>query len=76
MRRSSRDIVLVLVGIVANETLGHWWLGTFGKELLPMKFGPWNITTDVNVGFMIAWPIALAVLVWYAWFRKERLPAL
>jgi hypothetical protein len=41
-----------------------------------MKVGPWSITSDVNVGFMIMWPAVLATLVWFAWFRKERIPAL
>ena len=59
MRRSSRDIILVLVGIAANETLGHW-----------------SVTQEVNLGFMIGWPIVLGFLIWYAWFRKERVPAL
>jgi hypothetical protein len=41
-----------------------------------MKVGPWSITSDVNVGFMIAWPAVLVTLVWFAWFRKERMLAL
>ena len=73
---NGRHAAMFLAGIAADETLGHWWLGTLGKDMLPMKVGPWSITTDVNVGFMIAWPVALAALVWYAWFRKERVPAL
>jgi hypothetical protein len=73
---NGRHAAMFLAGIAADESLGHWWLGTLGKDMLPMKVGPWSITADVNVGFMIAWPVVFAILVWYAWFRKERLPAL
>ncbi|MFZ9882075.1 MAG: hypothetical protein ACO3QC_11805, partial [Phycisphaerales bacterium] len=58
-------------GIAADETVGHWWLGTFGKDMLPMNVGPLTVTAPVNVGFMVIWPMALAFLVWFAWFRKE-----
>jgi hypothetical protein len=72
----SRQAAMFLAGVAADETLGHWWLGTLGRDALPMKVGPWSITSDVNVGFMIMWPAVLATLVWIAWFRKERIPAL
>jgi hypothetical protein len=52
----SRQAAMFLAGVAADETLGHWWLGTLGRDALPMKVGPWSITSDVNVGFMIAWP--------------------
>ncbi|MFM8872919.1 MAG: hypothetical protein ACKOJI_06150 [Phycisphaerales bacterium] len=38
--------------------------------------GHWSVTQEVNLGFMIGWPIVLGFLIWYAWFRKERVPAL
>jgi hypothetical protein len=72
----SRQAAMFLAGVAADETLGHWWLGTLGRDALPMKVGPWSITSDVNVGFMIAWPAVLVTLVWFAWFRKERMLAL
>jgi hypothetical protein len=72
----SRQAAMFLAGVAADETLGHWWLGTLGRDALPMKVGPWSITSDVNVGFMIAWPAVLVTLVRFAWFRKERMPAL
>jgi hypothetical protein len=72
----ARQAAMVLFGVAADETLGHWWLGTMGKDMLPMKVGPWSITSEVNVGFMIGWPIALAFLGWFAWYRKDRVPAL
>ena len=73
---NGRQVAMVLVGYAANETLGHWWLGTMGRDMLPMRIGNWSVTQDVNLGFMIGWPVVLGFLVWYAWFRKERIPAL
>ena len=71
-----RQVAMVLVGYAANETLGHWWLGTLGRDMLPMRIGNWTVTPEMNVGFMIGWPIVLGCLIWFAWFRKERVPAL
>jgi hypothetical protein len=44
--------------------------------MLPMKLGQWTVTEQANVAFMIAWPMVLGGLVWFAWVRKERIPAL
>ena len=71
-----RQAAMVLAGLAADETVGHWWLGTLGKDMLPVRVGPWSITAEANMVFMIGWPLALAFLAWYAWFRKERVPAL
>ena len=71
-----RMAAMFLAGVAANETVGHWWLGTFGKDLLPVKVGPWSIGAEANSVLMIAWPLVLVALAWYAWFRKEHVPAL
>lgn len=66
-----RDVAMVLVGVAATETAGHWWLGTMGRDMLPMRFGDlWTVTPEFNLALMIGWPIALAVLIWLAWFRQ------
>lgn len=71
MRRSSRDLLLVLVGMAANETLGHWWLGTMGRDVLPLKIGErWTVTPELNLTLMVLWPVVLSILVWLAWFRR------
>jgi hypothetical protein len=44
--------------------------------MLPMRIGNWTVTPEMNVGFMIGWPIVLGCLIWFAWLRKERVPAL
>lgn len=76
MQRRTRDILLVLVGMATNETLGHWWLGTMGRDALPLKVGErWTVTPEINLALMILWPMLLAVLVWLAWFRKAPGPA-
>ena len=54
-----RQVAMVLVGYAANETFGHWWLGTLGRDMLPMRIGNWTVTPEMNVGFMIGWPIVL-----------------
>lgn len=67
-----RDVAMVLVGVAATETVGHWWLGTMGRDMMPIKFGNlWTVTPEFNLLLMIAWPVALAVLVWLAWFRRQ-----
>ena len=71
MRKRSRDVLLVLVGVVANETVGHWWLGTMAKDVLPLRIGQHlTVTPEFNLALMIIWPVVLAVLVWLAWFRQ------
>ena len=72
----AQHAAIFLAGIATQETIGHWWLGTMGRDMLPMRIGNWSVTQDVNLGFMIGWPVVLGFLVWYAWFRKERIPAL
>ena len=76
MNNQGKQFAMVLTGVAADETVGHWWLGTFGRDLLPLNMGPWTVTTEANMAFMVAWPAVLAFVVWYAWFRKERMPAL
>ena len=49
MKSHARDWAVYLAGVATSETLGHWWLGVWGKDLLPVKVGPWTITADVNV---------------------------
>jgi hypothetical protein len=71
----SQHAAIFLAGIATQETIGHWWLGTFGRDMLPMRIGPWTVTEQANIAFMIGWPVILAFLAWYAWFRKERVLA-
>jgi hypothetical protein len=71
MRRRKRDLLLVLVGMAANETLGHWWLGTIARDVLPIRIGDrWTITPEFNLALMIIWPVILSALVWFAWFKR------
>ena len=69
---NGRHAAMFLAGIAADQTVGHWWIGTLGRDLLPMQIGPLNFTPSLNNLLMAAWPVVLAALVWYAWFRKER----
>jgi len=71
MRRRTRDPLLVLVGMAASETLGHWWLGTVARDVLPIQIGNrWTITPEFNLALMIIWPVILSALVWFAWFKR------
>lgn len=70
MRRRTRDLLLVLVGMATSETLGHWWLGTMARDVLPLKIGDrWTVTPEFNTALMVIWPLALAFLAWLVWFR-------
>jgi hypothetical protein len=71
---NGRHAAMFLAGIAADETVGHWWLGIFGTDMLPMQFGPLTVTQSLNEALMVIWPVALVFLVWYAWFRKEKQP--
>ena len=76
MKSRAQLASMFLAGYAANETLGHWWLGTLGRDMLPLKVGQWTVTEQANIAFMIAWPVVLGGLVWFAWVRTERIPAL
>lgn len=72
MSRSTRDIVVFFAGIAAWETLGHWWLGLFGQDLLPMNLGWFTWTQPMNLVTMVVWPVVFVALAYMAWFRREK----
>lgn len=63
---------MFLAGIAADETIGHWWLGTFGRDMLPMQVGALTVTSTLNTAMMVIWPALLVLSIWFAWFRKGR----
>jgi hypothetical protein len=70
MARHAREFAKFVSGIAAHETLGHWWLGTFGRDWLPLKLSWFTFTREMNVVAMAAWPVVLAALVYFAWFSR------
>jgi len=70
MSKYLREVAKFLSGIAATETLGHLWLGIWGKHMLPMELGLFTFTDTMNTVAMVFWPIALITLVWFAWVRK------
>lgn len=71
MSATSREVAKFLSGIAFNETLGHWWLGVWGKDMLPWEFSWFTFTSEMNTGCMVVWPVLLFSLVWYAWLGKS-----
>lgn len=69
MASIKREIAKFLSGVAAHETVGHWWLGLWGKSLLPIKVLGITFTESLNVYFMIGWPIVLCTLVYCGWTR-------
>lgn len=65
-----KEIAKVGIGFAASETLGHWWIGTFGRELLPLDLGWFTFTKEINQIVMIIWPMILIALAIYAWGLK------
>lgn len=63
-------MIKVATGMVLSETLGHLWLGIWGRNLLPWQFGGFTFTETMNRYAMVGWPIALFVLVYFAWLRR------
>lgn len=64
-----REGAKFLAGFAAGETIGHLWLGMWGKHLLPMPLGWFTFTESMNAVVMMVWPIVLCTLVWFAWLR-------
>lgn len=48
MQLRVREIAKFLSGIAFHETIGHWWLGIWGKDLLPWKFSWFTFTSTIN----------------------------
>ncbi len=72
MQLRAREVAKFLSGIAFHETLGHWWLGIWGQDMLPWKFSWFTFTSTINVFAMVIWPIVLVALVWFAWLRRPR----
>ena len=72
MQLRTREVAKFLSGIAFHETIGHWWLGIWGKDLLPWKFSWFTLTSTINTVAMVIWPIVFIALVWFAWLRKPR----
>ena len=70
MTTRTREIAKFLSGIAFHETLGHWWLGTWGKEMLPWKLSWFTFTTAMNNACMVVWAVMFVALVWFGWVRK------
>ena len=71
-----QQAAMFLAGITAWESLGHWWLGIWGQEYLPFTFAGYEFTANHNYVMMAVWPILTAILVWVAWFKPAKIPAL
>ncbi len=71
-----KEFAKFFAGIAAHETVGHWWLGIWGHDLLPIRFAGITFTEQVNLVLMAVWPVVLAALVYYAWIhgRTTALP--
>lgn len=67
-----REVAKFFAGVTFSETVGHWWLGVWGGEYLPWKFGSYVFTKDMNTAAMVVWPAVCLTLVWIAWVRKPR----
>jgi hypothetical protein len=68
----ARELAKFASGIAFHETLGHWWLGTFGSWMLPWKIGSFTFTSELNMICMAAWPLIFGVLVYVGWFGGSR----
>jgi hypothetical protein len=71
MSEVKRDIAKVLCGYAGAETIGHWWMGIWGRDLLPMHIGSFTFTPALNTFAMIAWPLVLAALVYFGWWYRK-----
>lgn len=72
MAGRAKEAAKFLSGVAAHETVGHWWLGVWGRHLLPRDLGWFTFTEQMNWFAMAGWPVVLAALVYYAWIRPSR----
>lgn len=72
MTGRAREFAKFFSGIAAHETVAHWWLGIWGRDLLPFKLSWFTFTEELNFFAMTAWPIVLIALVYVAWVRPAR----
>ncbi len=66
-----REVAKFLSGIAFNETVGHWWLGIWGRDLLPWDFGSFTFTNTMNQTCMVVWPLILGACIWLGWLKKQ-----
>lgn len=71
MKIAWKEIAKAASGLAAGETLGHWWVGLFGGNLLPLDMGWFTFTRELNLICMVAWPVVFAALVIYAWGHRK-----
>jgi hypothetical protein len=71
MNTRIRNVAIFVAGIAADETVGHWWLGLWGRNLLPLKLGWFTFTPELNWFAMAFWPVLLAAIVYFVWCRRR-----
>lgn len=76
MSERTRDIAKFVAGFAANETLGHWMLGSFGTHLFPMKIAGISFTQEFNRFAMWMWLVVLLVSFVIGWHRRASLSAM
>lgn len=69
---ASRECAKFLAGIAFQESIGHLWLGIWGRDLLPLSLRWFTFTAEMNAICMVAWPTLLVASVWYAWVWHPR----
>jgi hypothetical protein len=66
----TKEFAKFLAGVAATETFGHWWMGIWGGELLPMKLRWFTFTPELNWFATPFWPVGLGMLIYLAWLRR------
>ena len=69
MTSITRETAKFLSGLAAAEALGHWWIGIWGRDLLPRDLGWFTFTPALNTFAMMAWPLVLIALVYVGWMQ-------
>jgi hypothetical protein len=75
MTHKRRDAAIFVAGIASWETLGHWFIGLWARDLLPMNVLGFEFTAQMNTIAMVAWPAVFAGMAYIAWFRRPRATA-
>ncbi len=73
MSNRTREFAKFFAGFAAQETLGHWFLGIWGRDYFPIRLGGFEFTPQHNLFVMTGWMLVCMGLVYYAWLRKPAL---
>ncbi|SKA28664.1 hypothetical protein SAMN02745126_04814 [Enhydrobacter aerosaccus] len=69
MTNIMKEFAKFFAGVAAMQTVFHWALGL--SDVLPVTLVGITYTPGLNTTAMVAWPIIMVLLIYYAWLRRS-----